>query len=474
MKIVALIDEAYKKWKYKEFVFEKINDKYVGITYGDFINKSKKLGRRLINDGFKNKRILLIGKNSKEYMISDLAVLAYVGVCVNVNAQTTEIELKEIIDSMGINLVIYDEDLRITIDKVKNETNDIKFLCMQEIIDHSNSEYEGEAFEEKDEDVCSKIIFSSGTTSMPKGIMLSVRNIFSGWNSLIKRAPFTENEVIYLFLPLHHTYADIYNFLFSFLSGFQIYLASSIENIGKELLEVIPTIFSAVPLIYIKIFIAAGDKLKYAFGNRIDYLFCGGAFFDREIKKYYKDVGLPIMEAYALTETSSSFAIEYKNSDDLESSGTIFEDIDVKIDNPNEDGVGDIVVKGENVFIGYVNNENLTKKVFNKDGYFITGDLGCIIENRLHLKGRKDTVLIGDNGENVYPKEIENKLKLLSENILKVKCFFKEGKLTCNIYVKPECDINIIEIIDKYNEQVVKKDKIYNYFIKEGIGTELK
>ena len=128
-------------------------------------------------------------------------------------------------------------------------------------------------------------------------------------------------------------------------------------------------------------------------------MFCGGAFFDREIKKYYKDVGLPIMEAYALTETSSSFAIEYKNSEDLESSGTIFEDIDVRIDNPNEDGVGDIVVKGENVFIGYVNNENLTKKVFNKDGYFITGDLGCIIENRLHLKGRKDTVLIGDNGE---------------------------------------------------------------------------
>ena len=91
MKIVALIDEAYKKWKYKEFVFEKINDNYVGITYGDFINKSKKLGRILINAGFKNKRILLIGKNSKEYMISDLAVLAYVGVCVNVNAQTTEI-----------------------------------------------------------------------------------------------------------------------------------------------------------------------------------------------------------------------------------------------------------------------------------------------------------------------------------------------------------------------------------------------
>ena len=474
MNINNIIKEAYNKWENKEYIFEKINNEYKSITYGDFIKRTTDLAKKLINYGLKDKRIIIYGKNSLDYMISDLAVLAYVGISVNINFQTTDYELKEIIKTMEIDALVYDNAKKETIDLIKDEFKNIKFICMQEVIDYSYNSCWDFEFDDKDIDKCSKIVFSSGTTSNPKGIMLSLRNIFAGWESLKKRAPLKQNDVIYLFLPLHHTYGNIYNFLYSLLSGLSIYLCSGVENITQELQEVNPTVFCAVPLIYKKIYLDNKDNLQTVFGKNIKYLFCGGTQFDTEIRKYYKKNGLPMMEAYALTETASSFSIEYPNNDDYESAGTIFEDIDVKIINKDENGIGDIIVKGDNVFLGYANNEKLTASVFTDDGYFITGDYGYIKDNKLYLKGRRDTVLIGDNGENIYPKEIENKLKTMCDSIIKVKSFLRNGKLTCNIYIKNGLNINIEKIIKKYNEQVVKKDKIYKFYEYDADQVDLK
>ena len=464
MNINNIIKQAYENWEKKEYVFEKINNEYKSITYGQFIKRTTDLAKKLISYGLKDKKIIIYGKNSTDYMISDLAVLAYVGISVNINFQTTEHELKEIIKAMEIDAILYDNAKKEIIDLIKDEYKNIKFICMQDEINYSDSFKIDFEFEDKDINKCSKIVFSSGTTSNPKGIMLSLKNIFAGWESLKKRAPLKQDDVIYLFLPLHHTYGNIYNFLYSLLSGLSIYLCSGIENIIQELQEVNPTIFCAVPLIYKKIYFENKESLQTAFGKKIKYLFCGGTQFDTEIRKYYKQIGLPMMEAYALTETASSFSIEYPNNDDFESAGTIFEDIDVKIINKDENGIGDIVVKGNNVFIGYANNEKLTLSVFTDDGYFITGDYGYIKENKLYIKGRRDTVLISDNGENIYPKEIETKLKKMCDKILKVKCFLVDGKLVCNICIKKNFNINIEEIIKIYNEQVVKKDKIYKFY----------
>jgi len=464
MNINNIIKEVYNKWENKEYVFEKINNEYRGITYGEFIKRTTNLAKKLIVCGLKDKRIIIFGKNSIDYMISDLAVLAYVGISVNINFQTTDNELKEIIKTMEIDGVLYDNAKKETIDLIKAEYKNIKFICMQDEINYSDNCGIDFEFEDKDINKCSKIVFSSGTTSNPKGIMLSLKNIFAGWESLKRRALLKEDDVVYLFLPLHHTYGNIYNFLYSLLSGLSIYLCSRIENILQELQEVNPTVFCAVPLIYKKIYFENRDNLQTAFGKNIKYLFCGGTQLDVEIRKYYKQIGLPMMDAYALTETASSFSIEYLNNDDYESAGTIFEDIDVKIINKDENGIGDIVVKGDNVFLGYANNEKLTLSVFTDDGYFITGDYGYIKDNKLYIKGRRDTVLIGDNGENIYPKEIEFKLKKICDNIIKVKCFLADGKLNCNIYIKKELNINIEEVIKRYNEQVVKKDKIYKFY----------
>ena len=293
--------------------------------------------------------------------------------------------------------------------------------------------------------------------------MLSLTNILAGYEPLQKRANLNEKDTIYLFLPLHHTYANIYNFIYGFIAGAEIYLSTGIQNLAIELQEVKPTIFCAVPLVYKRIYIASQDKLKYAFGPNIRRLFCGGAKFESNIRRIYKEAGLPLCEAYALTETASSFSIEYLNDNDYESVGTIFENLDVKIIN-EKDGVGDIVAKGPAVFLGYINNDKLTQQAFTKDGYFITGDIGYIKDNKLYLTGRKETVLVGDNGENIYPKEIETKLKELSNNILKVKTKLINNQLTCDIYVS-DSNIDTSTIIETYNKQVTKKDIIKKYII---------
>lgn len=460
------IENAYEKWKNKDYIFEKKDNEFKAIKFGEFLRKVNSLAHELIRSGLKDQKIIVFGPNSIYYMITDLAILAYVGTCVNINCQTGKEELLKIIDKLGIEAIIYDERQAALFTEIKKENNNVNCMGMQTIINKLPDEEPIFDFNDKDVNSCSKIIYSSGTTSEPKGIMLSLKNIFSGWEPLQRRTPFNEKDSTYLFLPLHHTYANIYNFIYSLLSGISIYLCSGIENIESELKEVNPTIFCGVPLIYKKIYANNLNTLNTAFGNNIKYLYCGGTKFDPAIRKIYKTAGLPMFEAYALTETASSFSIEYPNNDDFESAGTVFENIDVRIIDKNKDGIGEITVKGDNVFLGYVNNEELTKKSFTNDGYFLTNDYGYIKDNKLYVVGRKSDIIIGENGENVYPKEIEKLLKEYSPDILKIQAFLKDSKVNYKIYIKEGSSINIEDIITNYNSKVTKKDNIKFYEIK--------
>ena len=465
MIISELIKEKYIKMPNKEYIFEKKDGKFQGITFKEFIEKTNYLARYLLDKNLKNKNILLIGKNSINYMIADLAIVSYVGIVVNVNKDTKQKELKEIIENIDISCIIYDEEQVEIINSIKQDKNNLIYVSMKEyeyiFKEEQQRNEELFNFPVKDNNVCSKIVFSSGTTSDPKAIMLSLKNIFSGWESLQKRTKFYESDVIYLFLPLHHTYAGIYNFLYSLISGLSIYLSSGIENIGKEILEVNPTIFCSVPLIYRKIYEVAGDNLKYAFGKNIRFMYSGGSPFPKNIRKAYLDANLPLLEAYALTETASSFSIAYPNDVDIDSVGTIYEDIDVIIKNANKNGIGEIAIKGDNVFLGYYHNDEATKKVFDENNYFLTGDLGYIKNNKLYLTGRKKKVLISENGENIYPEEIEKNLKKLNSNITHVKVYLKNQKLCCSIYVSKKENLN--ELINSYNKEATKKDIIKKY-----------
>lgn len=451
MNIRDIIEEDLVKFNNKEYLFEKIDGKYKGIKFNEFIEKSKKLASYLINNNLKDKNILLIGNNSINFMISDMAITVYTGVCINLSKDIKEDDIDDIIKSLDVSCVIYTNEQE---EKLNNINSNV-FKVNVDKLDFNKLEVI-DNYKEYNNEVCSKIFFSSGTTSKPKGVKLSLKNVFAGWESLQRRTKFNIDDVIYLFLPMHHTYANIYNFYYSLLSGLSIYLSSGLSNVISELKEVNPTIFCGVPLIYEMIYKYVGDDLKNAFGNKIKFLYCGGAPLNEDVRDIYKKNNLELLNAYALTETASSFAISYPNNNDSLSVGSIFEDLDVKVIN-EENGIGEIVCKGDAVFLGYTID---VKDVFTEDGYFRTGDIGYIKDNKLYLTGRCKKVLLGSNGENIYVEEITSKLKELDNNINYVNVSLNDNKIEVVLYLEDKNVTDVDKLISKYNGLIQKKNMI--------------
>ena len=464
-----IVKTNYKKWHDDPYIYEKINDKFEYITFGKFIENSLGIADYLIKKGYKNKNIMIFSENSSKLMECDLAVSFYVGVSAVVSKEWKVDDLVEGIKDLKAACLIYSPRFKDIVKEVKKKVK-IDLICMDDLkIKFNESLF---YMKIKDYDRCAKIVFSSGTTGKSKGVKLSLRNVFFGYDSLCRRVSFNHEDSTYLFLPLNHTYANVYNFMFSIIAGYKIYLASSTANIGKELLETNPTIFCAVPLVFNNMLAAYKENVNMAFGKNIKYLFCGGAPLSKETRQTYKDKGLNLMQAYALSETASSLAIAYPFKDDLESAGTIFEDIDVKVYEPDKDGVGEIIVKGDNVFLGYTDS-SLTKRVFDEDGYFHTGDLGLIKNNNIILKGRKKKMLLTSNGENIIAASIEDKIKGMNEAIKDVKAYIKDDKLAVNVYVDKEIDVD--EVIKQYNKEVPAYERIkYHKVFNDSIDTRLK
>lgn len=468
MQLKRIINKNYKNWYNDPYIFEK-HDNWVPITYGKFIENSLGLANTLINLGYKNKKIIIISENSTKLMELDLAISFYVGISAVVSREWKTKDILAGIKELKANLLIYSSKYKEIIDEVKTKSK-IETLCIDEI---KPIFHKGQLdWKIKTQNKTAKIVFSSGTTGKSKAVKLSLKNVFAGYNSLQRRCNLNHTDSAYLFLPLNHTYAAVYNFMYSLIGGYSLYLASSTTNIAQELLETNPTVFCAVPLVFNRLLDGYKEKIPYAFGKNIKYLFCGGAPISKETRQIYKDAGLNLMQAYALSETASSLTIAYPYSDDLESVGAIFEDIDVKIYEPDNDGVGEIIVKGDNVFLGYT-DPSLTKRVFDSNGYFHTGDLGLIKDGKIYLKGRKKKMLLTSNGENVMAEEIEEGIKTLNEHIKDVKAYIKKDVINVDVYVDEE--INLKKIIDTYNKDVPKYEKVVKYnMYKDSLDTRLK
>ena len=256
----------------------------------------------------------------------------------------------------------------------------------------------------------------------------------------------------------------------------KIYLCSDKTRIIEEIREVRPTLFCAVPLVLNKVYeyaVSSKTAVNDILGGNIKYLFCGGAFFDPKIRKYIKDEGVNLVEAYGLSETTSLISLEYSYvKDDFDSVGTIFENQTVRIDEPDANGVGEITVKGDNIFIGYYNREDLYRSVFDELGYFHTGDIGYVKGEKLYVVGRKKRVIIKPNARNIYPQELE---ALLSEKlgIDAVKLYEKKDKIHCSLY--SNSFIYSEELLEKINSYLPKYAKVDSCdVIKNNLSTKLK
>ena len=456
MNLNRILKDAYEKRRDKEYIFEKVNGRFEGKTFGRLIRDVHSLARLLTDKGLFGKPVAITGKNSYAFMVADLAVTAYTGVSVMLSPEMNEETMLALLERTGAGALVYPDEMQALAERLAARH---PMLCLK------NSEITSlpapEALfdlPEKDEAVCSKIVFSSGTTGPSKGIMLSLRNIFAGYPELQKRVPLGEADTDYLFLPLHHTYAGVYNFYYSLISGYSLYLSSSPAAIAAELLEVNPTIFCAVPLVYQRLLNAYGSKVTSAFGANIKYLFTGGAACSAEIIDALRQ--FPLIRSYGLSETAASFSISYFGDND-ESCGSVFESIDAKVIDADENGVGEIICKGDTVFLGYL-DPALTARAFDADGYFHTGDLGVIRDGKVYIKGRKKKILVGSNGKNIDAEALVSLLKELDGNIRAARLFLKDDRLHAELYVA-DVSKDAAASVEAFNARVPRYERIDRY-----------
>ncbi len=449
--------------------FKKKNSdgKVISITYEEFKNDVVYLGTSLIKNGFLNKKIAVIGKNSYNWCVSYLAA-SIVGIVVPIDK---ELHTDDVINFMNVSeaVCILGDNKNLSqilknIDALKNkETKFINFDNKNNQILFSSFKEEGKNLYlngftdfdkiEIDPDELRILLFTSGTTGNAKGVCLSQRNICSNILSIYGIVKVRKSDLFFSILPLHHTYECTIGFLLPIYSGASIAHCEGLRYIAKNMQEFHPSVILCVPLLLEKLHknivknmnnslpekykenknenpfsklpffmkMIVKTKVKNTLGGRLRVFIVGAAAANPNILSDFRNLGLNSLQGYGLTECSPLVAgnTDFFQKDD--SAGLPIPNVEYKIDNPNSEGVGEIIVKGPNVMIGYYNNEEETKKAI-RNGWFYTGDLGKIDENGyLYITGRCKSVIVTKNGKNIYPEEVEyylNDNPLISESLV--------------------------------------------------------
>ncbi len=463
--------------KYPESIAFTIKNKkgkevnYRKVSYKEFGEEINSLGTALISLGLKDKRIAIIGKNRYEWMLSYCAVLNGVGIAIPLDKGLPEQEIISSIQRSKADVIIFEETLADTINKIREEkcTKLSDFIIMdnvdkygfttinsllekgKELLNQGNTQY---IDAEIDNDKMSIILFTSGTTSLSKAVMLSHRNIASNISAMNKNYKFYNTDVNIAFLPFHHTFGST-GTLMMLNNGVNTVFCDGLRHIQENLKEYKVSVFICVPLIieamHKKIMqtlektgktkvVEKGKKISKALlkigidvrrklfkeiidnlGGALRLVVSGAAALNKQVEEDFNAFGITTIQGYGLTETSPVLCAERVGQNRYGSSGFPLVNVQIKIDEPNEQGIGEIVAKGPNVMLGYYEDEEATRDVL-KDGWFHTGDLGYFDkDNYLFISGRKKSVIVLKNGKNVYPEELEvliNELPYVEESMV--------------------------------------------------------
>jgi long-chain acyl-CoA synthetase len=436
-------------------------ESYDIITYADLNDLVTALGTKLIDIGLKNKRIAIISENRYEWCISYLATVNGTGIVVPLDKALTNIEIERLLERSEAECVIFSSKYKEIMADIKTRNKFLKhyilmdkeknsdYLSLDELIESGknllvsgNREYIDATI---DNDAMSIILFTSGTTADSKAVMLSHHNICSDIMATCSTVKVKSSDVLLSFLPLHHTYECTIGFLIPIYRGASIVHCEGLKHIVKNLKESSATVMVCVPLLFenmhkkimehaekegklkslktamkINHFLLNSLKLNiskllfkpvYAnFGGKMRLFICGASAVNPQVAKDFNDIGIKFLQGYGLTETSPLVTGCTDKHIRYNSPGRPIPGVEVKIDNPNEEGIGEIAAKGPNVMLGYYNNPEATKEAI-RDGWFYTGDLGYLdTDGSLVITGRKKSVIVLKNGKNVFPEELETLL----------------------------------------------------------------
>ncbi len=486
------------------------------ITYKDLYNEMNSIGTALIEMGLKGKKIALISENRYEWEIAYLAICCGTGIVVPLDKALPENEIESLIVRSEVEAIFYsskyDEAMAkiqkkgntklkyfISMDLEKNEFNKFSYKEIvkkgEELLKQGNTEYIKAEINNEEMGI---MLFTSGTTNMSKAVMLSHKNLCTNIIDIRFNFELDERDVLLSFLPLHHTFECTVGFLYPLSAGCAIVFSKGVRHIANELKDFQITAMICVPVVFEKMYdklikaidekgklktVEKGKKLSNVLlkvgidvrkklfkeihqnlGGQIRIMVAGGAAFDPEKEKGFWDLGFNIMQGYGLTETSPVISAERTNLKRLGSIGKKMPSVEVKIDDPDESGVGELLAKGDSIMLGYYNNEEANKEAFTEDGWFRTGDLAKIDKDGyIYICGRKKFVIVLKNGKNVYPEEIES---LIEKSDMVKECMVlgmptQDGNVTISVKVVYDKEY-IEEKFGNISEEEIK-EKIWNW-----------
>ncbi len=443
------------------------------LTYAEAFEKVKCIAQMLVTKGIKaGDRVALYGKNTTEWALSYLGALYAGAVVVPLDNQLPMEDAEGLLTHSESSIFFIDEDRA---DKVNKSNTLLKDIIVfpkktKDFLASLPTTPLEKIVPRKPEDWAA-LLYTSGTTGVAKGVMLSHKNVVSDVFSAQGKMDVLPTDVFYGLLPIYHSYTMTAVFMESMACGSELVFGKklAIDSIMRDLNKGEITMFLGVPALYnklilgimnkirakgivvygiIKMLMAISGFVKNVFGVNIGkklfggilkqanlynlrICICGGGPLPAKIFKMYNQLGLNFVQGYGLTETSPILTLNpienYKNA----SVGAIILNVDMKIADPDASGSGEILVKGPMVMQGYYKNEEATKEVFTEDGYLKTGDVGYLdSDNYLYLTGRAKSLIVTDGGKNVFPEEIENKFQLYSEiEQILVRGFLKDAKM---------------------------------------------
>lgn len=502
------------------FKFKKeVKSPVINITYSDFMSDIRKLATSLIDLGLEDKKVAIISPNRYEWCVSYFGITTSNIVVVPLDKSLPDNEIEGLIIRSKVDAVIFDEKYSNIFSKIKNDgLSNIKYyICMDcsiaqngfmsyieliengsNLINNNDNRYNNIKIDNKKMSV---MLFTSGTTSTSKAVMLSQYNICSNINAIKSIVNIDQNDVFLSFLPLHHTFECSTTFLTGISCGITIAFCDGLKYIVKNMIEYKITAFVCVPLMlesmYKKIikgiedsgkknlisFITKISNFLFKFkidirrllfksiitklGGHLRLIISGAASINKETIDGFNSWGINLIQGYGLTETSPVLCGENDKFKKSGSTGFPLYNIDLKIDSPDENGIGEIIAKGDSIMLGYYENEQATNEVL-KNGWFYTGDLGYIDEDGyIFIKGRKKTVIVLKNGKNIFPEEIEtlvNNLPFVKESMIYEKKAKNDSDLACKIVYDKEIMHDLFNTDDdqKYKEIILHEIKKIN------------
>lgn len=443
-------------------VKDKPGGTYQPISYGQFYMDVNGLGTSFINLGLKGKKIAVIGENSYPWVVTYFATVNGTGVIVPIDRELKTMEIKALLQRAGVSAVVYSKKVKRVIDEIlldEEMREQIKYairmnfedeeadrLSFDDLIEAGKQSMEEGNKEfvnsQIDNEALAALLFTSGTTGMAKGVMLSHKNITANVYNMSKYVKIMENGIGLSVLPMHHTYEMTCHIMTAIYQGMTIAICEGLKHIQKNLQEIPANVMLAVPLIFEtmhkkvwkKAATSGSDKkmrramdlsnkfklynhpkivkkmfgtVHEALGGGVHLFIAGGAAINPKVIEDYQAMGIPMIQGYGMTENAPIIAVNKDCYSKPDSVGLPMPGTEVKIIDQDENGVGEIICKGPSVMIGYYENPEATAEAIH-DGWLHTGDYGYMDdEGFLYVSGRKKSVIVTKNGKNIFPEEIE-------------------------------------------------------------------